>query len=105
MRSARCTWTPTAVRFGTGGADIDRLANRKISTLPIPGLVATAGTSSIFRDREQALWVSTGTALFRVKDGISRRYTTSDGLSSDFILRIHQDAEGSIWVATENGLD
>ncbi|MDQ2856997.1 MAG: hypothetical protein M3R68_11755, partial [Acidobacteriota bacterium] len=32
------------------------------------------------------------------------RYTTADGLPSDFVLRVSQSADGRIWISTDSGL-
>ena len=34
-----------------------------------------------------------------------RNYSTEDGLSSARILDMHQDPAGTIWVATQGGVD
>ncbi len=50
------------------------------------------------------LWAGTyGKGLWRVKGATRKLYSTADGLSSDQIRSIYQDADGTLWVATFGG--
>jgi len=60
----------------------------------------------LLRDREGGLWVGTADAgLLHVHQGRIDRFAQSDGLSGDFVYGLFQDREGSIWAATNAGLD
>jgi signal transduction histidine kinase/ligand-binding sensor domain-containing protein len=51
-----------------------------------------------------AIWAGTyGKGLWRVNGNARRQYTASDGLSSEQIRSIHQDAQGTVWVGTFGG--
>ena len=54
--------------------------------------------------RGGVFWAGTyGKGLWRI-DGDSRKlYTTADGLSSDQIRSLYQDADGTLWIATFGG--
>ncbi len=54
---------------------------------------------------DDSLWIATPDGLSHMQNGAIRNYTTADGLSSDRILDIHQDHNGTIWVATQGGVD
>jgi ligand-binding sensor domain-containing protein/signal transduction histidine kinase len=55
--------------------------------------------------RDGALWIGTeGGGLARYARGQFRSWTTRDGLSNDFVRKIAQDAQGTIWAGTDNGL-
>jgi signal transduction histidine kinase/ligand-binding sensor domain-containing protein len=61
---------------------------------------------AILNDREGNLWFGTqGQGLVHVHEGRVDRFTTLDGLSFDYNDAIIQDREGSVWVASGNGLD
>ncbi|MGA7764866.1 MAG: two-component regulator propeller domain-containing protein [Candidatus Sulfotelmatobacter sp.] len=63
-------------------------------------------TNCLLRDRDGELWIGTvGQGILHVHDGRTDVFAQSDGLSGDFILRLFEDREGSVWVATANGLD
>ena len=61
----------------------------------------------ILEDRNKQLWVATqegGLLLFDRKNNSYKRYTISDGLSSNTILRILEDKKGNLWMSTYNGV-
>jgi signal transduction histidine kinase/ligand-binding sensor domain-containing protein len=60
----------------------------------------------ILKDREGNLWIGTdGQGLVHIHEGRVDNFSASDGLSFDSISAIMQDSEGSIWVASKDGLD
>jgi signal transduction histidine kinase/DNA-binding response OmpR family regulator/streptogramin lyase len=61
----------------------------------------------LHEDRAGRFWVGTqegGLLLFDRHTGTYKRYTTADGLPSNTILRILEDAHGNLWMSTYNGL-
>lgn len=63
---------------------------------------------SIYEDGHGNLWLGTeggGLQLFdRIRQCVTERYTTSEGLSSDAVLTILEDNSGHLWLSTLNGL-
>jgi signal transduction histidine kinase/ligand-binding sensor domain-containing protein len=60
----------------------------------------------ILEDRAGTFWFGTqGQGLTRLRDGRFEVFTTHDGLSSDRIWSLHEDAERVVWIGTENGLN
>ncbi|GAA0545873.1 two-component regulator propeller domain-containing protein [Chitinophaga japonensis] len=62
---------------------------------------------SIHEDRQGRLWVGTdggGLLLFNTETGAATRFTDTDGLPSNTILRILEDDKGRLWLSTYNGL-
>jgi len=58
------------------------------------------------RDHEADLWIGTsGQGLLHLHQGITDQFASVDGLSGDVITDLFEDREGSIWVATNDGLD
>jgi signal transduction histidine kinase len=54
-------------------------------------------------DRADTLWVATPSGVVRVVNGAPETLTSVDGLSSNLVLSIYEDREGSIWIGTEAG--
>jgi PAS domain S-box-containing protein len=59
----------------------------------------------IVRDNEGRLWLVTSAGLEVVKNGVSRLYTTRNGLASNRIRALLLDSQGVLWVGTERGLE
>ena len=59
--------------------------------------------SALRVDREGALWIATAGGLARMRHGKMETFTSTNGLSSNLVLSIFEDREGSMWVGTEAG--
>ncbi|QXD15837.1 response regulator [Rhodocaloribacter litoris] len=62
--------------------------------------------TALYEDRHGALWVGTyGNGLHRLHAGSLATYTTAEGLSSDIVLVIQEDAERPdvLWIGTQGG--
>src|SRR6185369_3482629 len=61
----------------------------------------------LLRDRSGGLWIGAlvDHGLLHIHEGKTDLFTRSDGLSSNSVSSLHEDREGNIWVATEDGLD
>lgn len=55
--------------------------------------------------RDGTLWIGTeGSGLLRYRDGIFTRIDQRNGLTDMFVRALAQDAEGNLWVGTNNGI-
>jgi signal transduction histidine kinase/ligand-binding sensor domain-containing protein len=55
--------------------------------------------------RDGALWIGTeGGGIVRMMDGRFQSWTTKEGLSNDFVRTVFEDASGTVWAGTDNGL-
>ena len=69
--------------------------------------IASNAVNTVFQDSKHRLWVSTrgsGFCMFDSRTSTFTRYTTKEGLPSNFIYRILEDARGNLWITTSNGL-
>ena len=94
------------VRFDGVGFKVFRHATGDPSSLP------ANPTYSLLIDRDNRVWtggISTGLIAYDQKSGRFRHWTHDDrqpaSLASDEVWGIAQTADGSLWVATESGLD
>lgn len=65
-----------------------------------------ARVRNVFRDRTGALWFGTdGAGVFRLAGGKTQHLTTKDGLSNNYIRAFLQGNDGSVWIATDSGVN
>jgi signal transduction histidine kinase/ligand-binding sensor domain-containing protein len=73
---------------------------------PFPMAMRKDRTNLILRDRAGGLWVTTVVrGLVHFHQGRTEVFSQAEGLTGDAAGAIFEDREGSIWVATTNGLD
>jgi len=85
---------------------VRQIIERTVTDYPLHGvpLPLTAGT--VLRDRNGGLWIgTTAHGLVHSYEGKTSIFTHKDGLSSDQVYALFEGREGSIWVATSEGLD
>ncbi len=59
---------------------------------------------SIFRDTQNDLWFATTGGLVHVTERGHHTYTTRDGLPDEGVHSVHEDRDGTMWIATVSGL-
>jgi signal transduction histidine kinase/streptogramin lyase len=65
-----------------------------------------ADITTLFVDRDDGLWVGTAHhGIWRLRGSEIDHFGNTDGLSSDSIGRFYQDAEGTVWSVTSEGID
>lgn len=81
---------------------LKRWENGELKHLFEPG----AGIWSIIRDRSERLWIGTrGNGLVMIEGGKTNRITTKNGLTSDFCGPVLAEDDGTIWIASDKGLN
>ena len=83
-----------------------QMVGNRMMDCPLPGLPSPLNARNVLRDRRGGLWIGTTThGVALSSQGKTSQYTQNDGLSSDRVNAIFEDREGTIWVATSDGLD
>lgn len=86
--------------------DVRQIAGTKLVDYPLPGAPSPLTAQCLLRDRDGGLWIGTSAhGLVHSYHGKTSVFTHADGLSNDLVVSLFEDREGSIWVATPNGLD
>jgi streptogramin lyase len=75
-----------------------RIWHGRLDPFLVPGFDSgNLKVAHIFRDRHDAVWIGTEDAgLYRLYRGQVEQFTSRDGLSSNKVMRIFEDREGSI---------
>jgi signal transduction histidine kinase/CheY-like chemotaxis protein/ligand-binding sensor domain-containing protein len=69
-------------------------------------LLAGHQITTLCSDLQNNMWIGTSQAgLFRVHNGRWQNLTAADGLSSNSVLALFEDREGTLWIGTSGGLD
>jgi PAS domain S-box-containing protein len=93
-------------RSGTG-LGLQRVRGDKWSTVSAPKFDGSKlSVLVLFKDAQGAIWVGTRSdGLYRLYQGKAEHFSSRDGLSGDTVWAIAEDREGTLWVATDKGLD
>jgi signal transduction histidine kinase/ligand-binding sensor domain-containing protein len=82
------------------------VGEKELASYPLPGAPSPLTAQSVLRDRHGGLWIGTRAhGLVHSSEGKTFLFTQTDGLTADVIVALFEDREGTIWVATPNGLD
>lgn len=85
-------------------ANLFRFHEGKATRVRIPG-ISGVRVRNVFRDRDGALWIGTeGRGVFRQTGNKLVHYMTKDGLVNNFVRVFLQGRDGSIWIATDEGV-
>jgi len=97
--------TDRALLVGWKGG-IFRFVDGKAEAYPLPGAAGQFRARRILRDHDGGLWVGTSDrGLVHLHEGRTDVFARSDGLSGHNVYNLFEDREGTIWVATNDGLD
>ena len=85
-------------------ANLFRFRDGKATRVRLPG-ISGVRVRNVFRDHEGALWIGTeGRGVFRLSGTNLAHYMVKDGLVNNFIRAFLQGRDGSMWVATDEGV-
>lgn len=85
-------------------ANLFRFRDGKATEVRFPGINGVR-IRNVFRDSAGALWIGTeGRGVFRQSGAGLVHYTTKDGLVNNFVRAFLQGRDGSVWIATDEGV-
>ncbi len=85
---------------------VRQIVGGKLIDYPLPGTPLPLTAAHLLRDRNGGLWIGTsGHGLVHSYQGKTSVFAHSDGLSGDRVIALFEDHEGTVWVATSDGLD
>jgi signal transduction histidine kinase/ligand-binding sensor domain-containing protein len=85
---------------------VRQIVGQKLVDYPLHGVPAPLTAAHVLRDRNGGLWIGTNVhGLVHSYEGKTSLFTHGDGLTSDRVIAVFEDREGTIWVATADGLD
>jgi signal transduction histidine kinase/ligand-binding sensor domain-containing protein len=83
-----------------------KLINEKVEVDPRPAGMPLRATATLLKDRDGDLWIGTlDSGILHEHRGKTDAFKDSEGLSGNSVETFFQDREGSVWAATENGID
>ena len=83
-----------------------QVAGTEVVDYPLRGVPSPLTATTVLRDRNGGLWIGTAAhGLVHSYEGKTSLFTHEDGLSSDEVLALFEDREGTIWVGTSEGID
>jgi ligand-binding sensor domain-containing protein/signal transduction histidine kinase len=88
----------------TGLVRFDGVRFTSFDSPSVPGL-KNAWVGNLFEDRQNNLWIgSIDAGLFRLHDGIVKRFSSAEGLPSDSVHCLVPARNGDLWVCTSQGM-
>ncbi len=85
-------------------ANLFRFHRGKVAQVHFPG-ISGVRVRNVFRDHEGALWIGTeGRGVFRQNGARLAHYMTKKGLVNNFVRAFLQGRDGSVWIATDEGV-
>jgi len=93
---------PNGTLWIGGKSGLARFRHGKIEADKSPG-ASNAPVFCSYIDHNGDLWLGSRTGLRRFDGHRFTTYTTHDGLSSNYVLALYEDGEGSLWIGTAGG--
>jgi ligand-binding sensor domain-containing protein/signal transduction histidine kinase len=85
-------------------ANLFRFHDGKATEIRFPG-ISGVRVRNVFRDNEGTLWIGTeGRGVFRESGTKLLHYMSKDGLVNNFVRAFLQGRDGSVWIATDEGV-
>ena len=87
--------------WAAGPGGVYQMTGNKFRNVVAGGPVVNDAAVVLSEGPGGGIWAGAyGEGLWRIQDGKTRRFTTSDGLGSDQIRSLYQDPDGTLWIGT-----
>jgi len=94
------------VLVSTRNTEIKEIVGDEIRSYVVPRAGRQTKFDYLLLDHNGAKWLGTvDHGIFHVHSGATDNFSQTDGLTGNWVRGIFEDREGSIWVATSDGLD
>ena len=91
--------------IGSASSGLTIFEKGKFTVLKNTNIPINPAISSISKGPDGAIWIaSEGGGIYSYRDNNFTNYTTSDGISSNFITLIECDSFGRVWLGTNKGI-
>lgn len=93
--------------IGSAGSGVSVFKNGKFKPLKSENASETVypAISSLALDENGVMWIATeGGGIYSVVDNKIERFTTVDGLASNYVSLIESDLKGRLWLGTNKGI-
>jgi len=91
--------------FGTSNHGVFKLSKNKLENLNDNTGLPDNRINSIYEDKENSIWLGTGSGLFRLRKAPFITLTSRQGLSGNYVRSVLSHSNGSIWVGSSKGLN
>ena len=100
--TAGCEDADGSLLLGATDGVLRRLAGGVIQ--PVSNGNVSSSVMALLRGKRPGVWVATlGAGLFHWDSGKVKRWTTAEGLPTNLLRALHEDAEGTLWIGTAGG--
>ena len=100
--TALCEDADGSLLLGTREGMLKRMADGVVQ--PVPNGNFSSPVVAIVRGKRPGVWVATVSAgLFHWDSGNVEHWTTAEGLPTNLLRSLHEDAEGTLWIGTGGG--
>lgn len=94
-----------AVWVGTIGEGLHQVVPQTVSTIPLPLDSADGWITTVCAGQDGTVWMGTdGKGVYRWKSGDLAHFGVADGLPSEHVHSVLEDAQTNLWVGTSAGL-
>ena len=81
-----------------------RLNGSRFTTYTGPGLSRKESVTALACGSDGSVWVGKTSGLTEIRNGVSRAFTTRDGLPDNAVSALAAEADGSLWIGTNDGI-